>query len=352
MIQLYNKNEFRVLDGEERIITSFTGLSPKIHHWETLHVIVIDLLSHHTCPGYKPVKDKLKYKLDADNPIAAARNFLRCINQDSYRANKCKGIMRMKPKSRQTPLSKCTNCEKMKRGLQEAVYHIAKRRKEGAQERDMVPQQHEVIERFRLRAKAAVAKAKYWKTKYLTYAMVDLETSKTLLHVVKVAEDVLSPDNKLNPACQKLLEGHAKEEVQQCLLDMRKEKEKEVQIKVKQENNEERKQTTTPERFRFLQEKMEEEKKRKSRIKWPAMILNVAIAIYRHSRSAYTLLQSMGILVLPSTRLMRAYRGAGLGIPGVDLSNMQQQVTQMMQFAEDIDHPLKGMLCCTDSSFR
>ena len=173
-----------------------------------------------------------------------------------------------------------------------------------------------------------------------------------LLELVKQAEEAIVGD--LKPEIAKVVGDWDTQRLRDFLHNMRIEAMKDIEeaenqagVRVKTEpyatgweNGDSR---STAEIFRDLQARIEEEtgkSRRISTIRWPPMLLNVAIMIYNHSRSTYALIKELGIMTLPSQRLMRKYRGAGETTEGVDLRRLLNQRKQMRDYAKLTKHPL------------
>ena len=250
----------------------------------------------------------------------------------AYKSPLCIGLLRL-TKSH-TTFAKCSQCRKSQERLRNSLVQEAKRRRLG------VPRRHSDSNQVK-KLKARVA---YLMNKSKEEVKVNFLTSNDLVELVKIVEAELAHVENvenLSPQLAEFLKNADLKEVRESLRKMRVKKEEELQ-----------KSFSVAQQFRQLQHQRElSTKNDKKRLKWPALVLNVAIAIYQHSTSAYSLLKKMGILLLPSARLMRSYCTAGQNTDGADMYNLASQVEEMKDYARrtnhkfrDTEHILKGFL--------
>ena len=255
------------------------------------------------------------------------------LKQRGYRSPACFGLLRIQPGFSVFP--KCQMCRSSKAHLHNAISHESKRRRMGVQKRA-------VANKNVTNLKARVV---YWKRRYEDCVKVTPLRSKDLVDVVKHVEQELESDAIRSAEMEKCLRDVDIEALREALHAMRIEKEEEIskgESAAEKETNEDVTMTTS-EKFRQLQgerEKCNANRSGNTLLRWPTMLLNVAITIYQHSHSAYSLLEGLGVLLLPSKRLMRAYCGAGLQSKGVDLALLKRQVRELFAYAQRTNHPL------------
>ena len=392
--------------------------------WSAFETLMLDLLWYEQCAGFTPhAGSQIEEALLDGNPSAASAMYwkrLGSADTASYLSSSCSGMVSFK--SLYSATHRCYYCQRATIRLTNALsrFHVRKRAKlmdedemdedetdedetdedetgedetdedghSGAedeasrnqdkrkrkQDEKSVGKEHKLRKRlhqYQRKVKVLTQKMKYWKKKYKKEVEINLETSKDLLNVVKIADEELRKRDSWSPDMTRFMGN-------ECVSDIHKTFEK-LKLMItkqidsvednakhekhinehKQENTDEYTDDTKDEtqqsrireqnkdedifdKFLAMQQDIKVQKATKRTIHWPALILNIAIAIYQRSRQCYTQLKSFGVLQLPSERLMRMYMAGGLFSSEVDLFEMRRQVGEMKEFAQRINHKFKG----------
>ena len=298
-------------------------LTSKIVCWEEFESIMVKLLSFVGCPGITPAPDsELRAALEDQMPAAAgAKYFEHVQGSDAYRSTTCLGAM----KAEHSRLHICQNCAKARNRLVDGLSRGVKRRRMGGGEKA-----HDIAY-YQAKARNLSAKLSYFKAHHIQETVLaDVETSMDLLNAVKVAQLEISKQESWSPKMVKLVGNECVHKLGQSLEALSDDVSK--QMKEIDES------TRIFKKFQRMQEEMRLQKANKTRIKWPAMLLNISIAIYQRSRSTYSMMKGFGALQLPSERLMRMYTSAGMHSSEVDLVFLRKEVKQMEEFARRTKH--------------